>query len=83
MVSGARSPSLGGEAFDHAIVSHLVSGFKEEHTIDLASDHLALQRLHEAAEAAKVITCEDVHSAHTHLDTLHTYTYCVATRLPR
>ena len=31
-----------------------VAGFKEEHGIDLTRDHLALQRLHEAAETAKV-----------------------------
>ena len=31
-----------------------VAGFEEEHGIDLTRDHLALQRLHEAAETAKV-----------------------------
>jgi molecular chaperone DnaK len=33
---------------------HQVAGFEEEHGIDLTRDHLALQRLHEAAETAKV-----------------------------
>ena len=40
-----------------------VTGFKEEHGIDLTRDHLALQRLHEAAETAKVSAdyCYHVH----------------------
>lgn len=46
--------SLGGEDFDNAILKYLVSEFKKSQGIDLAQDKLALQRLREAAETAKV-----------------------------
>lgn len=46
--------SLGGEDFDHAIVKYLVDEFKKSQGIDLGADKLALQRLREAAEVAKV-----------------------------
>eukprot|EP00913_Durusdinium_trenchii_P032633 g30545.t1 len=46
--------SLGGEDFDHAIVKFLVDEFKKSQGIDLGQDKLALQRLREAAEVAKV-----------------------------
>ncbi|CAJ1389047.1 unnamed protein product [Effrenium voratum] len=46
--------SLGGEDFDHAIVKYLVDEFKKSQGIDLGSDKLALQRLREASEVAKV-----------------------------
>ena len=45
---------LGGEDFDNAIVDYLLSEFKKDNGIDLKSDKLALQRLKEAAEKAKV-----------------------------
>ncbi len=45
---------LGGEDFDNAIVDYLISEFKKENGIDLKSDKLALQRLKEAAEKAKI-----------------------------
>ena len=45
---------LGGEDFDNAIVDYLLSEFKKENGIDLKSDKLALQRLKEAAEKAKI-----------------------------
>ncbi len=45
---------LGGEDFDNTIVSYLVDEFKKENGIDLKSDKLALQRLKEAAEKAKI-----------------------------
>ncbi|KAJ7519640.1 hypothetical protein O6H91_20G048000 [Diphasiastrum complanatum] len=45
---------LGGEDFDNALVQHLLTEFKKEQGIDLSSDRLALQRLREAAEKAKV-----------------------------
>ncbi len=45
---------LGGEDFDTRIVEHLVDTFKKENGIDLKSDKLALQRLKEAAEKAKI-----------------------------
>ena len=45
---------LGGEDFDDAIVSYLIDEFKKENGIDLRNDKLALQRLKEAAEKAKI-----------------------------
>ena len=45
---------LGGEDFDNAIVNYLVSEFKKENGINLKTDKLALQRLKEAAEKAKI-----------------------------
>ena len=45
---------LGGEDFDDAIVDYLVSEFKKDSGIDLKTDKLALQRLKEAAEKAKI-----------------------------
>ena len=45
---------LGGEDFDNSIVDYLLSEFKKESGIDLKSDKLALQRLKEAAEKAKI-----------------------------
>ena len=45
---------LGGEDFDNAVVDYLLSEFKKENGIDLKSDKLALQRLKEAAEKAKI-----------------------------
>ena len=45
---------LGGEDFDNTIVNYLVNEFKKENGIDLKTDKLALQRLKEAAEKAKI-----------------------------
>jgi molecular chaperone DnaK len=45
---------LGGEDFDAKIVNYLADRFKEKEGIDLRSDRLALQRLKEAAEKAKI-----------------------------
>jgi molecular chaperone DnaK len=45
---------LGGEDFDNRIVEYLASEFKREQGIDLTKDKLALQRLKEAAEKAKI-----------------------------
>ncbi|AWV16111.1 MULTISPECIES: molecular chaperone DnaK [Methylobacterium] len=45
---------LGGEDFDNRIVEYLTSEFKKEQGIDLTKDKLALQRLKEAAEKAKI-----------------------------
>ncbi len=45
---------LGGEDFDNTIVNYLLTEFKKENGIDLKSDKLALQRLKEAAEKAKI-----------------------------
>jgi len=45
---------LGGEDFDNTIVEYLLSEFKKDNGIDLKSDKLALQRLKEASEKAKI-----------------------------
>ena len=45
---------LGGEDFDMRLVEYLVAEFKKENGIDLRTDKLALQRLKEAAEKAKI-----------------------------
>ena len=45
---------LGGEDFDDTIVSYLIDEFKKDNGIDLRNDKLALQRLKEAAEKAKI-----------------------------
>jgi molecular chaperone DnaK len=45
---------LGGEDFDSAVIDYLASEFKKEQGIDLRNDRLALQRLKEAAEKAKI-----------------------------
>ena len=45
---------LGGEDFDMRIVNYLADEFKKEHGVDLTQDKMALQRLKEAAEKAKI-----------------------------
>jgi len=45
---------LGGEDFDNSIVEYLITEFKKDSGIDLKTDKLALQRLKEAAEKAKI-----------------------------
>src|SRR6266545_3471514 len=45
---------LGGDNFDKAVVDWMVAEFKREQGIDLAQDRMALQRLYEAAEKAKI-----------------------------
>src|SRR5881296_3088954 len=45
---------LGGDNFDKAIVDWMVAEFKRDQGIDLAADRMALQRLYEAAEKAKI-----------------------------
>ena len=45
---------LGGEDFDNSIVDYLIAEFKKDSGIDLKTDKLALQRLKEAAEKAKI-----------------------------
>ena len=45
---------LGGEDFDMRIVNYLAEEFKKENGVDLAQDKMALQRLKEAAEKAKI-----------------------------
>jgi molecular chaperone DnaK len=45
---------LGGDDWDQRIIDHLVKTFRGEHGIDLGADKMALQRLREAAEKAKI-----------------------------
>jgi molecular chaperone DnaK len=45
---------LGGEDFDNAVIDYIVSEFESENKIDLRKDSLAMQRIKEAAEKAKV-----------------------------
>lgn len=45
---------LGGEDFDNKIVSHIVNKFKADEGCDLANDTIAIQRVREAAEKAKI-----------------------------
>lgn len=45
---------LGGDDWDQRIIDHLVKTFNGEHGIDLAQDKMAMQRLKEAAEKAKI-----------------------------
>ena len=45
---------LGGEDFDNRIIDYLVAEFKKEQSVDLSKDTMALQRLKEAAEKAKI-----------------------------
>ncbi len=45
---------LGGEDFDQRIIDYLVSEFKKDQSVDLSKDPLALQRLKDAAEKAKI-----------------------------
>ena len=52
--STAGDNHLGGDNFDKAIVDWLVADFKKSQGIDLAADPMALQRLYEAAEKAKI-----------------------------
>ena len=45
---------LGGDDWDDAIINHLVTNFKNAHGVDLSKDKMAVQRLKEAAEKAKI-----------------------------
>jgi molecular chaperone DnaK len=45
---------LGGDDWDQKVIDWLVEGFKNDHGVDLSKDRMALQRLKEAAEKAKI-----------------------------
>jgi molecular chaperone DnaK len=53
VISTTGDTFLGGEDFDARIIDWLVSGFQQEHGIDLRQDRMALQRLRDASEKAK------------------------------
>ncbi len=54
VLSTAGDTFLGGEDFDARIIEHLAYQFAREHRIDLRRDEMALQRLRDAAEKAKI-----------------------------
>ena len=54
VLATAGNNRLGGDDFDACITDYLVSEFKKTEGIDLSADKVAMQRLHEAAEKAKV-----------------------------
>ncbi len=54
VLATAGNNRLGGDDFDQKIVDWMVSEFKKENGIDLSADKMALQRLREAAEKAKI-----------------------------
>ena len=54
VLATAGNNRLGGDDFDQRIIDWIVSGYKTEAGIDLSSDNLAMQRLKEAAEKAKI-----------------------------
>ena len=54
MLSTNGDTFLGGEDFDQRIIDYIIGEFKKEQGVDLKSDVLALQRLKEAAEKAKI-----------------------------
>ena len=54
VLATAGNNRLGGDDFDQKIVDWLVAGFKAETGVDLSADKMAVQRLREAAEKAKI-----------------------------
>jgi molecular chaperone DnaK len=54
VLSTAGDTFLGGEDFDARIIEHLTYDFAREHKVDLRKDEMALQRLRDAAEKAKI-----------------------------
>lgn len=54
VLATAGNNRLGGDDFDNKIINYLVEEFKKESGIDLSSDKMAMQRLKEAAEKAKI-----------------------------
>ena len=54
VIATAGDTFLGGEDVDARVIDWLVQGFKEEHGIDLRQDRMALQRVKDASEPARV-----------------------------
>ena len=54
VVATAGDNRLGGDDFDQRIIDYIVDQFKRENNIDLKGDRMAMQRLKEAAEKAKI-----------------------------
>ena len=54
VISTNGDTHLGGDDFDQVLIDHLVEEFKKSEGVDLSKDHMALQRLKEGAEKAKI-----------------------------
>ncbi len=54
VLATAGNNRLGGDDFDNRLIDYIAAGFKRENGIDLTQDKMALQRLKEAAEKAKI-----------------------------
>ncbi len=54
VLATAGNNHLGGDDFDDRIIKHMISEFKKDTGIDLSNDRMAMQRLKEAAEKAKI-----------------------------
>jgi len=54
VLATAGNNKLGGDDFDQRVIDYLVAEFKKDSGIDLSSDNMAMQRLKEAAEKAKI-----------------------------
>lgn len=54
VIATAGDNHLGGDDFDQRIIDYMVDEFKKQHGIDLSQDKMAMQRLKEAAEKAKI-----------------------------
>ena len=54
VLATAGNNHLGGDDFDQRVIDWMVQGFKKENNIDLGNDKMALQRLKDAAEKAKI-----------------------------
>lgn len=54
VLATAGNNRLGGDDFDERIINYLVEEFKKEHGVDLKNDKMAMQRLKDAAEKAKI-----------------------------
>ena len=52
--STSGDTKLGGDDWDEVVMDHLVTSFKNDHGVDLSKDRMAMQRLKEAAEKAKI-----------------------------
>ncbi len=52
--STSGDTKLGGDDWDEVLMGHLVTSFKNDHGVDLSKDRMAMQRLKEAAEKAKI-----------------------------
>lgn len=54
VIATAGDNRLGGDDFDQKIMEYLIDEFKKDHGVDLSQDKMAMQRLKEAAEKAKI-----------------------------